>query len=227
MTGREGVIMLPDEVVMNKIYLIRGLKVMMDEDLALLYQVPTKVLNQAVKRNMERFPSDFMFTLTQKEHGNLKSHFVTSSWGGRRKPPYAFTEQGVSMLSSVLNSDTAIRVNIQIIRIFTKMREVLLMHKDILLQLEKIEKKLANHDEDILLIFKYLKQLLNPPQQSRRRIGFRRKGEDEYLGSRRYNINHKPTAAGQCENNAGNGCKERTLIQTTSYFSEDYKLALP
>jgi hypothetical protein len=137
------------------------------------------VLNQAVKRNNERFPEDFMFQLTGTEFENLKSQFVTSSWGGRRKLPFAFTEQGVSMLSGVLNSETAIRVHIQIIRVFAKMRELLLTQKDILLQLEKIEKKLTGHDEDIKLIFQYLKQLLNPAQPPRRKIGFRRKNEND------------------------------------------------
>src|SRR5258707_250853 len=126
-------LMIPDELVMNKIYLIRNQKIMLDRDLAELYQVKTGVLNQAVKRNADRFPEDFMFRLTAKEFENLKSQFVTSSWGGIRKLPYAFTEQGVSMLSGVLNSATAIRVHIQIIRVFTKMRELLLTHKDILL----------------------------------------------------------------------------------------------
>ena len=126
-------VLIPDEIVMNKIYLIRGQKIMLDEDLAKLYNVQTKVLNQAVKRNAFRFPEDFMFHLNKMEFENLKSQFVTSSWGGRRNLPFAFTELGVAMLSSVLNSETAIRVNIQIIRVFTRMREMLLTHKDILL----------------------------------------------------------------------------------------------
>jgi hypothetical protein len=171
--------MIPDELVMNKIYLIRGKKVMLDEDLAELYQVETKRLNEQVRRNIDRFPDDFMFRLTTKEFENLKSQFATSSWGGRRKVPLAFTEQGVSMLSGVLNSETAIRVHIQIIRVFTRMREMIMTHKDILHQLEKIEKKLAGHGDDITLIFQYLKQLLNPPQQPRRKIGFKRKDEEE------------------------------------------------
>ncbi len=168
---------IPDELVINKIYLIRGQKVMLDEDLAELYQVETKRLNEQVRRNIERFPDDFMFKLTHNEFENLKSQFATSSWGGRRKLPLAFTEQGVSMLSGVLNSEIAIRVHIQIIRVFAKMKELLLTHKDILLQLEKIEKKLTGHNEDIQLIFKYLKQLLNPPQPPRNKIGFRTKNE--------------------------------------------------
>jgi hypothetical protein len=172
-------IMIPDELVINKIYIISGKKVMLDEDLAELYQVETRRLNEQVRRNIDRFPDDFMFRLTKKEFENLKSQIATSSWGGRRKLPLAFTEQGVSMLSGVLNSETAIRVHIQIIRVFGRMRELLLTHKDILLQLEKIERKLAGHDDDITLIFQYLKQLLSPPQPPRRKIGFKRNDEEE------------------------------------------------
>jgi hypothetical protein len=166
-------LIIPDELVMNKIYLIRGQKVMLDRDLAELYGVTTGNLNKAVIRNIGRFPDDFMFTLTKEEMNNLMFQNGISSWGGTRKQPRAFTEQGVSMLSGVLNSKTAIRVHIQIIRVFAKMRELLLTHKDILLQLEKIEKKLSKHDEDIQLIFQCLKQLLNPLQPPRRKIGFR------------------------------------------------------
>ncbi|MFM9909136.1 MAG: ORF6N domain-containing protein [Chitinophagaceae bacterium] len=172
---------LADELVMNKIYLIRGKKVMLDNGLAELYGIQTKVLKQAVKRNDRRFPADFMFVLTNEETRVLRSQFVTSKRGsgGTRYLPFAFTEQGVAMLSSILNSDRAIDVNIQIIRVFTKMRELLLTHKDILLQLEKMEKKLTGQDADIALIFIYLKKLLNPSHPSRQRIGFRRKNEKE------------------------------------------------
>lgn len=169
--------LLPDEIVISKIYMIRGKKIMIDEDLAKLYQVETRRLNEQVKRNIDRFPSDFMFQLTRKELENLKSQIATPSWGGRRTLPMVFTEQGVAMLSSVLNSKIAIRVNIQIIRVFTKMREMILTHKDILLQLKKIEKKLDNHDDQIMVIFEHLKQLLNSPEAPRRKIGFRRKDE--------------------------------------------------
>lgn len=179
MTKKNKQALLPDELVVSKIYFIRGQKVMLDDDLAELYRVETKRLNEQVKRNAERFPQDFMFRLNQKEFDNLKSQFATSSWGGRRKLPLAFTEQGVSMLSGVLNSETAIRVHIQIIRVFARMKELLLTHKDILLQLEKIEQKLTRHDDDIAIIFKYLKQLLNPPPPPpRRRIGFRKADEE-------------------------------------------------
>lgn len=130
---------IPDETINNKIFLFRKTKVMLDTDLAELYQVETKRLNEQVKRNLTRFPEDFMFQLTNEEWENLKSQNATSSWGGRRKAPFVFTEHGVLMLSSVLNSEKAIGVNIQIVRIFTKMREMLLTHKDILLQLEDMK----------------------------------------------------------------------------------------
>ena len=172
-------LMIPDELVMNRIYLIRGQKVMLDRDLAELYGVETKRLKEAIRRNIDRFPEDFMFEMTLEELENWRTQFATSNSEkmGLRRPPFCFTEQGVAMLSSVLKSETAIRVNIQIIRIFTRMREMIMNHKDILLQLEKIEKKLAGHDDDITLIFQYLKQLLNPPSPSRQRIGFKRKDE--------------------------------------------------
>jgi hypothetical protein len=163
---------ITDEVITSKIYLIRMVKVMLDEDLAELYQVQTKRLKESVKRNLNRFPPDFMFQLTTEEFENLRSQIATSSWGGSRYPPMAFTEQGVAMLSGILNSDIAINVNIQIIRIFTRMRQMLITNKDILLKLEQLESKVGKHDEDIQLIFKYLKQLLNPPQPPRRKIGF-------------------------------------------------------
>ncbi|MBS1665331.1 MAG: ORF6N domain-containing protein [Bacteroidetes bacterium] len=181
---------IAEETIVSKIYQIRGKKVMLDRDLADLYGVETRTLNQAVRRNEKRFPDDFMFQLTINELENWKSQFVISNSNkekmGLRKLPLAFTEQGVAQLSSVLNSETAIEVNIQIIRTFTKMRELLLAHKDILIKLEKMEKKmikqggkLQKHDQDIHLIFESLKQLLNPPQEPRPRIGFRRKGEHD------------------------------------------------
>jgi hypothetical protein len=172
-------LMITEEKILNKIYYIRGHKVMLDQDLAGLYDVPTKRLNEQVKRNIDRFPADFMFQLTEEEFENLRSQFATSSWGGRRVSPYAFTEHGVLMLSSVLNSQRAINVNIQIMRIYTKMREMLLTNQEILLKLEQLERKVDGHDEDIQVIFAYLKQLLDPPQEPRPRIGFRRKDEQE------------------------------------------------
>lgn len=164
---------ISQEVITSKIYLIREKKVMLDRDLAALYQVETKVLKQQVRRNLDRFPEDFMFELTKDEFDNLRSHFVTSSWGGQRYLPFAFTEQGVAMLSSVLNSDIAIKVNIQIIRTFTKIRETLSTHKDILLKLEKIERRVDNHDENISALFSYLKALIKENDTPRRLIGFK------------------------------------------------------
>jgi len=135
-------LMIPDELVMNRIYLVRGQKVMLDRDLAELYRVETKRLKEAVRRNITRFPDDFMFEMIPEELENWRTQFAISNSEkmGLRRPPFCFTEQGVAMLSSVLNSERAIRVNIQIIRVFTRMREMIMTHKDILLQLEKIEK---------------------------------------------------------------------------------------
>jgi hypothetical protein len=171
---------ITEDKIINKIYLVRGLKVMLDFDLADLYLVETKQLKRQVRRNINRFPDDFMFELNEKEFDNLRCQIGSSSWGGSRYFPMAFTEQGVAMLSSVLSSKMAIEVNIQIIRIFTKMRSMILNHKDILLKLEQVEKnmikqdgKMKKYDEDIQIIFTALKQLLNPPQEPRKRIGFK------------------------------------------------------
>ena len=146
---------------------------MLDFELSELYETETKQLIRQVRRNIERFPKDFMFELTTKEFADLRSQFGTSSWGGTRYTPMAFTEQGVAMLSSVLNSSTAIKVNIQIIRVFTRMKEMVLTNKDILLKLEQLEKKVSGHDQNMQMIFEALKQLLNPPQEPRKRIGFK------------------------------------------------------
>ncbi len=160
---------LPDETIINKIYFIRGQKVMLDKDLALLYQVETKQLKRQVRRNIHRFPEDFLFELTSEESQNLRSQFGTLEQGQYSKYlPFAFTEQGVSMLSGVLNSPVAIQVHIQIIRIFTKMRELLLTNKDILLKLEKMEQDVKENKHDIAMIFEALKQLLDPPRQKRK-----------------------------------------------------------
>ncbi|HNW68797.1 MAG TPA: ORF6N domain-containing protein [Bacteroidales bacterium] len=185
MNEKENKIMLPEEVIMNKIYVIRGQKVMIDRDLAELYDVKTRILNQAVKRNEKRFPEDFMFRLTQEELENWKSQIVISNKEkmGLRKPPLAFTEQGVAMLSSVLNSDRAIMVNIKIIRVFTKMRKLLQTHGEILRKLEEIERKDIEQDQKIMLIFEYLKQFEEAKQQqleqeTRKRIGFKTSGKE-------------------------------------------------
>lgn len=183
MTKEEANIQIPDEVITSKIYFIRGKNVMLDQDLAELYNVETKRLNEQVKRNLNRFPNDFMFQLNNEEFNNLRSQFATANWEKRRTNPYAFTEHGVLMLSSVLNSDRAINVNIRVIRIFSRMREILSAHKDILFQLDQIQQQLAEHDNSILLIFEYIEQLEQEKQQlseqqNRRRIGFGRSDED-------------------------------------------------
>ncbi|MEK9180457.1 MAG: ORF6N domain-containing protein [Patescibacteria group bacterium] len=168
---RKELVMVPSERVVSKIFLIRGRKVMVDRDLAELYGVETKVLNQSVARNSRRFPGDFMFRLTKKEMETLRSQFVTSNngRGGRRYLPYAFTEQGVAMLSSVLNSERAIQVNIQIIRTFTKLREMLLAHKDLQRKVEAMEKK---YDQRFRAVFDAIKQLLVEKEKPKRPMGF-------------------------------------------------------
>ena len=169
-----------DHVVLSKIYVIRDYKVMIDRDLAELYGVETRTLNQAVKRNIQRFPDDFIFQMTSEELENWKSQIVISNKEkmGIRKPPLVFTEQGVAMLSSVLNSERAILVNIQIIRIFSRIRELLIPNKDILQKLMDLESKGLDHDRKIKLIFKYLQQLRESKTErqefnQRPRIGFK------------------------------------------------------
>ena len=170
-------IAIPAEVVMSKIYIIREQKVMLDEDLAQLYGVETKRLNEQVKRNIDRFPEDFMFQLDEKEFADLKSQNATSSWGGRRKLPSAFTEHGVLMLSSVLNSKQAIKVNIQIMRIYTRIREILLAHKDVFIRVEQFEKQMIKQDEKIELLFSYLSKFIEKDEIPRKSIGYKRKNE--------------------------------------------------
>lgn len=170
---------LPDEVIMNKILIIRDKKVMIDRDLAELYGVSTKQLNQQVKRNIARFPADFMFKLSKKEKEEVVTncdHLKVLRFSPNL--PYVFTEYGAVMLASVLNSDKAIQVNIQIVKVFTKMKEMLLTNKDILQKLEKMEKDVKENKKDIAIIFEALKQLLNPQQPKRRMIGFNRKDDE-------------------------------------------------
>jgi hypothetical protein len=164
---------IPQEAIEQKIFLIRGHKVMVSPHLAKLYSVEVRTLIQAVKRNIERFPEDFMFQLTDIEYQNLKSQIVISSWGGaRRANPYAFTEQGVAMLSSVLRSKQAIRVNIAIMRAFVRLREILSTHKELAHKLAELERKLEKHDTDIQAIFEAIKQLMIIEKKPKRRIGF-------------------------------------------------------
>ena len=161
------------ERIERTIRLFRGERVILDADLAALYGVGTKVLNQAVKRNRDRFPADFMFQLTKEEFEHLRSQTVTSSWGGRRRPPYAFTEHGVAMLSSVLNSPRAVQVNIEIVRAFVRLRQVLASHKDLARKFAALE---AKYDSQFKAVFEAIRQLMTPPPNPRRRsIGFRHK----------------------------------------------------
>src|ERR1051326_3275166 len=170
-------ITLPDERIIEQIYNIRGQKVMVDRDLAALYGVETRVLKEAVKRNINRFPPDFMFEMNKTEFEIWRSQFVMSKEDqkGLRHAPFCFTEQGVSMLSCVLNSDRSIQVNIRIIRIFTRMRQMLMDATELKLELEKMKKKLDNHDQNIELLFRYLDELVDKRQgmQERVMIGFK------------------------------------------------------
>ena len=168
---------IPEEIILNQIYIIRGQKVMIDRNLATLYGVETKVLKRQVKRNIERFPDDFMFELTKSELENWRSQFGTSNSSdkmGLRYSPYVFTEQGVAMLSSILNSQKAINVNIQIIRTFTRLRQSLSDNSELRLAIEDIKKKTDNNTKNIELVFQYLDELLkkNENQQPRNPVGF-------------------------------------------------------
>ena len=173
MTANDQNALIPAERIAQAILLLRGHKVLLDADLAALYGVETKVLLQAVKRNLERFPADFMFQLTDQEFDHLRSQFVTSSWGGRRYAPYAFTEQGVAMLSTVLRSPKAIAVNIEIMRAFVRLREVLSSNKDLAAKLNQLEHKLDSHDQAIVGILNAIRELMRPPELPKKRpIGF-------------------------------------------------------
>jgi len=171
--------MMVVEMIENKIYLLRGHKVMLDRDLAELYGVETRALIQAVKRNPARFPSDFMFQLTNQEVIGLRSQFVISKMarGGRRYMPYVFTEQGVAMLSSVLNSERAVQVNIAIMRVFVKLRELISTNKELAHKLGLLERKIERHDEEIKAIFSAIRQLMTPPEKPKRKIGFQRRDD--------------------------------------------------
>ena len=166
---------IPEEVIISKIYLIRGHKVMLDRDLAELYGVETRRLKEQVRRNKDRFPEDFMFEMSKEELKDWRSQFATSNREvmGLRVSPFAFTEHGVLMLSSVLNSEQAIKTNIQIMRIYTKMRQMLITHQDLLLKFNELEAKVGKHDQSISQIFAYLKQLLQEQGEPREPIGFR------------------------------------------------------
>ena len=172
---------VPIERIANKIYFIRDTKVMLDRDLAELYGVEIKVLKQAVRRNIKRFPNDFMLELTKDEFENLRSQFVTSSWGGARYLPMVFTEQGVAMLSTVLKSDRAIQVNIQIMRAFTQLRQMLSTHKDLKRKIESMEKK---YDQQFQVVFEAIKQLLTEEDKPKKKIGFTAKEKQKAYAKR-------------------------------------------
>lgn len=168
MTGKHAII--PVEQIEKTIFLLRGQKVMLSPHLAELYGIETRVLVQAVKRNLERFPEDFMFQLTREEYESLKSQIVISSWGGaRRARPYAFTEQGVAMLSSVLRSKRAVQVNVEIMRAFVRLRQMLDAHKDLKKKLAEFEKK---YDEQFKIVFEAIAELMTPPEKPKKKIGF-------------------------------------------------------
>ena len=181
MAKKETSLTVPDEIIMNQIYYINGQKVMIDRDLAILYGVETKRLKEAVKRNIERFPEDFMFEMTKEEFEKWRTQFATSISDkmGLRYAPFCFTEQGVAMLSSVLNSPQAISVNIQIIRIFTRIRQMLMDNTELRLAIEEIKKKTENNTKNIEVVFKYLDELLEKKPQPRPKIGFKIKKKKE------------------------------------------------
>ena len=172
-------LLIAEEVIVSKIYIVRGKQVMLAQDLAELYQVDTKALNQQVKRNLRKFPERYMFQLTKDEYSRLRSQNVTLKRGQHVKYlPYAFTEHGILMLSSVLNSERADKVNMLIIDTFVKLREILFLHKDVVHQLEKVQSKLEEHDNQLLIVFEYLKQFEQAKQQeaeqkNRPKIGFK------------------------------------------------------
>ena len=164
---------LATETVVSRIYIVRNQRVMPDSDLAELYGVPTRVFNQAVKRNIDRFPADFMFQLTDTEHDSLRSRIVTSNQrGGCRYLPYAFTEHGAIMAATILNSQRAIEMRVFIVRAFIQLRDLLSSHKQLSSSLDDLERKLASHDRDITMIVNAIRNLITPPSQKKRQIGF-------------------------------------------------------
>ena len=169
-------IIIPNEIISNKIYLIRDQKVMLDKDLAELFEVETKRVNEQVKRNFSKFPEHFMFQLNEDEFEILKSQFATSSWGGTRKLPYAFTEHGVLQLSNVLKSERATQMSIKIVEIFVEMRNFLTGTLNLALEVEMIKKKLTNQDKNIELVFSYLDELIDKQENKieRTKIGFKK-----------------------------------------------------
>ena len=168
-------IIIPDEIITNKIYFIRGQKVMLDRDLAELYGVETKRINEQIKRNISRFPVHFMFQLDENEFQNLKSQFATSSWGGTRKLPYVFTEHGVLQLANVLKSERANQMSIKIIEVFISLRDFLTDNLNLKIEVDMIKKKLINQDKNIELVFSYLDELIDKKENAieRTKIGYK------------------------------------------------------
>ena len=175
---------IPAVRIAQSICLLRGLKVMLSQDLASLYGVTVGALTQAVKRNASRFPKDFVFRLTAEEFTNLKSQIVISSWGGSRSRPYAFTEQGVAMLSSVLKSERAVKVNIAIMRAFVKLREMLGTNRELAQKFTELERRVGKHDAEIGAIIDAIRRLMAPPEKSRREIGFHVREKSARYGTR-------------------------------------------
>ena len=176
---------IPTEEIVNKIIVLRGERVIFDRNLAEMYCVETRVLKQAVRRNIDRFPNDFMFELNKEEQDSLRSQFVTLKRGQHSKyPPFAFTEQGVAMLSSVLNSDRAIRVNIAIMRTFTHLRKMLVTHKDLKRKIEAMEKK---YDEQFRIVFEAITQLIEEDEKPKKKIGYIKERQAKYGKGRRKN----------------------------------------
>ena len=174
--------LVPVELIERKIYILRNHKVMLDVDLANLYQVPTKRLNEAIRRNRDRFPEDFLFRLTNEEASALRSQIATLQIGRGKYPkyaPYAFTEHGVVMLSSVLRSKRAVQMNILVVRAFVKLREMLATHKDLALKIEDLERQQMEHGHQLTAVYSVVKQLIDPPPKPKRRIGFRVREKDE------------------------------------------------
>jgi ORF6N domain len=168
-------IIVPIERIEQKIYLMRGHRVMLDADLAALYHVPTKAFNQAVQRNLDRFPGDFMFQLSKGELANWRSQIVTSNPAakmGLRRPPYAFTEHGVAMLSSVLRSKRAVQMNILIIRAFVKLRQLIATHKELAQKIDELERRQEEQSQQLSAVYSVVKQIIDPPPRPKRRIGF-------------------------------------------------------
>jgi hypothetical protein len=177
MKAKDLKLMLP-ATIEHKIVTLRGLRVMLDLDLAELYGVETKEINRAVARNRERFPADFAFRLNQSEFQDLRCQIGTSSWGGRRYPPVVFTEQGVAMLSSVLHSERAVRVNVQIMRVFVRLRQWVGSHDQLARKIGELEKKIQTQDGEIKLIFAAINTMLHPVTRKKRQIGFAPKGSE-------------------------------------------------